>query len=607
MIRPNKRKFTKEGLNLTSDSRGITIGQESIFDRNSNGITLIALIITIIVMLILVAVSVTIAIKGDLFGIAKKASKETEKAKNKEQELANGRIKIDGTWYDSFEDYVIGKASDVQGVVDLNEKNTKFIYTPEGWTNGEVKVEIEARGVAEGYSLKYSTDNANWKDYTGEIPIDANGPIYAKLVDSEGNEGGAITGNIKIDKEAPTINANLSKAGEETDTTIPLSINVTDSQSGISKIIWYYKLETETNYTPKEEIYKTMNGKEAGEKGAVTKETTIEGLKAESTYNIYAEVYDVAGNVTRSPAGTSTIDVTTKKTAVKPQIGDYVNYEPDQVIDNYKLLGKYSGEGSDESIQEISQEKLDWQILKIHDDRSIDLIGMPTLTKVYFQGALGYNNGVYLLHDICKELYSKPSQNIEARSVSLEDFEDEGNGGGWEEERSKYMSNGLKYGEIKTYTINTYYPNLYAKENGSGINTTNIKTDGINNSNKGYNSLMEKTSYSQASVLTAKKTYYTTEINEANYGKSAKVLKSAGKSYLCASRYAFSENDSVRFGLFVAFSDIGNYDMFYSNNEIGRSYNYPFRPVVTLKSDVILELSEEGTNSSSNPHKIIKY
>ena len=48
------------------------------------GITLIALVITIIVMLILAAVSITMAVNGGLFGYAKNASQETEKARDKE-------------------------------------------------------------------------------------------------------------------------------------------------------------------------------------------------------------------------------------------------------------------------------------------------------------------------------------------------------------------------------------------------------------------------------------------------------------------------------------------------------------------------------------------
>ena len=103
MIKPNKRKSAKKGSNLTSNIQTLI--------SDHRGITLIALII---VMLILVGVSITIAIKGGLFNTTKKVAKETEETKNTEQELANGRVKIDETWYDSIEDYVGGKKLDNQ-------------------------------------------------------------------------------------------------------------------------------------------------------------------------------------------------------------------------------------------------------------------------------------------------------------------------------------------------------------------------------------------------------------------------------------------------------------------------------------------------------------
>ncbi len=78
-------------------------------ERNSSkGITLIALVITIIVMLLLVAVTVTMSINGGLFEYASKAGKETNKAVNAEQTLANGRIKVEGKWYSSIDEYIAG-------------------------------------------------------------------------------------------------------------------------------------------------------------------------------------------------------------------------------------------------------------------------------------------------------------------------------------------------------------------------------------------------------------------------------------------------------------------------------------------------------------------
>ena len=83
-------------------------------DKQTNGITLVALIITIIIMLILAGVSISIAINGGLFYITKKVAKETENARNIEQQLSNGKVKINEIWYDTIKDYINEKPSENQ-------------------------------------------------------------------------------------------------------------------------------------------------------------------------------------------------------------------------------------------------------------------------------------------------------------------------------------------------------------------------------------------------------------------------------------------------------------------------------------------------------------
>ena len=62
--------------------------------QNKNGITLIALIITIIVMLILVGVTVTVAINGGLFTSAKEGAEGTTIARVKEQIMGDITVKM---------------------------------------------------------------------------------------------------------------------------------------------------------------------------------------------------------------------------------------------------------------------------------------------------------------------------------------------------------------------------------------------------------------------------------------------------------------------------------------------------------------------------------
>ena len=60
--------------------------------KKDNGITLIALVITIIVMLILVVVTIRIATDGKLFDYAGEAAKKTQNEVDEETKLSNGNI-----------------------------------------------------------------------------------------------------------------------------------------------------------------------------------------------------------------------------------------------------------------------------------------------------------------------------------------------------------------------------------------------------------------------------------------------------------------------------------------------------------------------------------
>ena len=104
----------------------------------------------------------------------------------------------------------------------------------------------------------------------------------------------------KLDKVAPTISTDLSGKTDKIATNLNLSIGVADSTSGLSKIIWYYKKSTDTTYSSVTDTYTTMNGATAGAKTAVTKTKKLTGLTANTKYNIYAVVYDVAGNKKQS-------------------------------------------------------------------------------------------------------------------------------------------------------------------------------------------------------------------------------------------------------------------------------------------------------------------
>ena len=293
------------------------------------------------------------------------------------------------------------------------------------------------------------------------------------------------------------------------------------------------------------------------------------------------------------------------------KVGDYVDYVPDENTTGYtadKLTEAITGSTSNTStITQDSQYAKDgtgmtWQILRIYDDGSIDLIGSATSKTVCFSGENGYNNGVTVVNDICKSLYSRGK--IEARSVNYEDIESwltpEG-----EAVRDAYSvyEGGPTYGHTQTYITNKYYPNLYAQEIGAGIDTETVNKTGLGISEEGTAS-----GYKLAiKSLTATETYWSADMNDKNFGDGYNVLKTTN-TYWVASRSTICDSSYAIFVLrVVSDSYIDGYSMFASDGRMYGYYsNYAFRPVVTLTPSVQIEACTE-TNGVDNMHKITKY
>ena len=91
----------------------------------------------------------------------------------------------------------------------------------------------------------------------------------------------------------------------------------------------------------------------------------------------------------------------------KYNIGDEVAYTYDTVSGGYSLTAAKSGYTSDQTVAQSST-TLKWKIINKDESKgTIDIVSAePTSNTVYFRGALGFNNGVYLIYDICEKLYS---------------------------------------------------------------------------------------------------------------------------------------------------------------------------------------------------------
>ena len=173
-------------------------------------------------------------------------------------------------------------------------------YTPTTWTKGNVTVTLPTKS---GYSTVYTTNGTaptkSSTKYTGAFTVSSNCKINYLYTDGT-NIGGAGTVNVtNIDTANPVINTAITESG--TTSTIKLSMAVSDTQSGVNKIIWYYKLSTDSTYKNATDTYTATTAN-------TTRTHTFTGLTQNKTYNAYAIVYDAVGRIKQS----STINVNTE-------------------------------------------------------------------------------------------------------------------------------------------------------------------------------------------------------------------------------------------------------------------------------------------------------
>ena len=290
------------------------------------------------------------------------------------------------------------------------------------------------------------------------------------------------------------------------------------------------------------------------------------------------------------------------------KIGDSVNYTYDPA-GSYSLSSTYSG-SSDQTIAQTTG--LTWKVLNVDKENdTVDIISTnPTSSTVYFKNILGYNNGPYLMNEICKAQYSNKTLGVNARSINLLDMEKHLTSPGITARNAyQYDSSTAKYGTTKTYPSNTKYPSLYANQKGAGPNVSSITPSDITKGNdpyeeskpivpKGTTEPTNDSTYGTGRPLTVTQTYYNISINDTNYGTASTVLAN-GTPFWVAARFVRTYSDFAGFGLRFASTSTDGYVMFDSNGGTYGSY-YALRPVVSLPSSL---LTGEQTNGAWNLSK----
>lgn len=289
------------------------------------------------------------------------------------------------------------------------------------------------------------------------------------------------------------------------------------------------------------------------------------------------------------------------------KVGDYVAYTPDDKADDeyYDKFGEtYSGYANGNIGQD---DTLKWRVLNINIDGTVDLISdKPTSKSVYFKGARGYNNGVAILNDYCKTMYSNESKGAVARSLNIEDIQDKmkvvDKATGKKEYENYTASTGTLYGEQYTYPSNKWYPLKWKEDNGivGESEPKSPESSDMESYEFPWNAEAEETTQDLTVTQTTwnlsesamSSNFETADARDTNKKDSMyyELLCNNGSSYYwLASRCVdahFSSQSS--FGLrYVIYGRVDDSRLFDSvGNLVGQSVNF-VRPVVSLKSSVI--------------------
>jgi len=178
---------------------------------------------------------------------------------------------------------------------EITRGENALTFTPDNtnWTNQDVVVTVTNSD--NRYTIQTSIDGINWEDKeTATLP--QNGEAMARLTDGVNYGEIAKIPVNNIDKSPAEVTLNNK---EVTSKTITMEATITDTLSGLGKIDWYYKKQGETQYHKDTQEYQEIKGANAGEL-STTKEITYQDLTS-GTYQMYAEITDVAGNVTTTP------------------------------------------------------------------------------------------------------------------------------------------------------------------------------------------------------------------------------------------------------------------------------------------------------------------
>ena len=352
--------------------------------------------------------------------------------------------------------------------------------------------------------------------------------------------------------------------------------------------------------------------------GATSVKANADRTTLEVTYKGYTfKVNKDSGEITEVSKGEGNDSPTTP--TIIPKVGEIVSYTPDTPSTGYDLTTAKSGYSSAQTI-DGTYDPTTWKIMEVDENGNVTkLLGIGS-KDVYFCGSTGYNNGVYLLNDICKSRYGNASLGATARSLNIEDIESRMNATGIAT-RNGSKPGGIQYGTTKTFTgSNAQYPAIYAQEKYSGVDVSDV-TDGtqvitgsadataqarMNPNGKSrsddiYTTLPEpsETTGSSKTNLICTQTWYCFNSTPSSYFDDTNfhsMIFGTGTVFWLASRdvACHSYSSSALFCIHIVSNNALNCGVMFDSSGQNSSGNRRLAPVVSLGSGVQIK-SGEGT------------
>ena len=354
----------------------------------------------------------------------------------------------------------------------------------------------------------------------------------------------------------------------------------------------------------------SLTNKGLFDKTKIAKQNTLEGiLKENIILNEYEnELNEYTGE--KSKIEGKLVDRVNDGTI---KIGDYVSYNPEDLdntlLENLKSnLNIFSGINRSTINSTIKRDELKWRVFDVTENGQVRLISASsTDSKIELKGFNGYNNAVKLIDDVCSVLYDNKDLASKVQNLKIEDIQNK-----MKTDYTKINNNYNKVFEPK----NKYYPSILLKEREQTVTIDKTPITGTELDLSEQKELINQTTSQQVKAWKVKYTYWNKAILpndfKDNNNKYYELLigkdsNSYYPEYWMSSRCMGNNSNYAYFRVrYVSSGNIDASSLYGSSGSYEPNCIYAFRPVITLKSDVQIDVTNSGDGSLEEKAYAIK-